>query len=490
MNPPSGSACSRQVLALIAAVTGVRAILSVQLELTSVESYSWMWARHPALGYYDHPGMSAWLGGLSMAVFGSGVLGFRVLTLACSGGMIWLTFLAARRLFDNSVARLAAALAALVPLFFLYSAAVVPDAPCLLFWSATVWALAHALSGDSPRWWGAAGLFLGLAMDSKYHAAFLGLGVLGFLLGSPEHRPWLRRKEPWIGTALAALAFSPTVLWNALNGWQSFAYQGVSRFGEGAFHPSQLWRFASSQLLLLTPVVAVAAWAFGVAALAKWSRIDWRERFLAALGTPVLIFFAAMVFVRPVRGHWPGPGYLTLLILSAAVIHRGGLWIRRLTWGSLAVLAAGVVLLPAALAFTPKDQRTGWAFLGDEVRLRKLDFVVCDDYHVASQVGYALRTTDSWDLTPVGRPGKSFPNWWDEKSHLGKNAVLVYDARHFPGEMDRIRDCFARVDAPELVVVPRLRLGSFGEDERYWVLNAWGYKGARLLYPRQPDSGD
>jgi len=86
-------------------------------------------------------------------------------------------------------------------------------------------------------------------MDSKYHAVFLGLGVFGFLVFSPEQRSWLRRKEPWIGVALALLAFSPTLLWNAQNGWQSFAYQGVSRFKESSFQPSQLWRFPWSQLL-------------------------------------------------------------------------------------------------------------------------------------------------------------------------------------------------------------------------------------------------
>jgi hypothetical protein len=47
-----------------------------------------------------------------------------------------------------------------------------------------------------------------------------------------------------------------------------------------------------------------------------------------------------------------------------------------------------------------------------------------------------------------------------------------------------------RVDGPERVVVPRLRLGPVGEDEHFWILNAWKFKGARLLYPRAPDAGD
>src|SRR6185436_18789984 len=170
-----------QVAGVIVFVTAIRAILSLELELTSVESYLWVCAQRPALGYFDYPGMIAWMGWLSTALFGHSPLGVRALMIAGGAAMIWFVFLAARRLYDERVGRLAAFAAALVPIFFAFAAEATPDAPCLLFWSATVWALAHALSGDSPRWWLAAGLFLGLAMESKYHAVFLGLGVFGFL---------------------------------------------------------------------------------------------------------------------------------------------------------------------------------------------------------------------------------------------------------------------------------------------------------------------
>src|SRR5688572_21529084 len=200
MTRPSPAAL--QVLGVILFTTVIRAILTAQLELTSVESYLWVCAQRPAAGYYDYPGMIAWMGWLSTTLFGHSPLGVRAVTIAGGAAMIGFVFLAARRLYDERVGRLAAFLAALVPDFFAYAATATPDAPCLLFWSATVWALAHALSGDSPRWWLAAGLLLGLAMDSKYHAVFLGFGVFGFLILSPDQRGWLRRKEPWLGVVV------------------------------------------------------------------------------------------------------------------------------------------------------------------------------------------------------------------------------------------------------------------------------------------------
>src|SRR5947208_12171677 len=110
MKATPGASFSPQVLAVILFTTAIRAILTAQLELTSVESYLWVCAQRPALGYYDYPGMIAWMGWLSTAVFGHSVLGFRALTLVSSAGMIWLIFLAARRLYDEQVARLSALL--------------------------------------------------------------------------------------------------------------------------------------------------------------------------------------------------------------------------------------------------------------------------------------------------------------------------------------------------------------------------------------------
>jgi 4-amino-4-deoxy-L-arabinose transferase-like glycosyltransferase len=479
-----------QIAALILFVTVIRAVLTLEMDLFSVESYLWVCSQRPALGYYDYPGMIAWMGWLSTTLFGHSPLGVRAVMIAGGAAMIWFVFLSARRLYDERVGRLAALSAALVPIFFTFAAEATPDAPCLLFWSACVWALAHALSGDSPRWWYPAGLFLGLAMDSKYHAVFLGFGVFGFLLLSPEQRGWLKRKEPWLAVLVALLAFLPTVIWNAQNGWQSFAYQGISRFRESGFSPSQLYKYPENQLLLLTPVLCLWAWGAGGATLFRWRRADWRDRFLAALGMPMLIFFYLVIFSRPVRGHWPVHGYLTALILSSALVLRGGALGRRLHVGSLAILAAAYLLSPLLGFLVPEAQRRGWTQLAREVDQRKADFVVCNEYHLASQMGYLLRTRESWELTPAGRPSKNFPNWWRKDEHLGKNAVIVYDSRHYKLDTERVRgiaESFERVDPPEEVIVPRVRFLNRGDDEKYMIWSAWNYRGPKKVFGATPE---
>jgi hypothetical protein len=236
---------------------------------------------------------------------------------------------------------------------------------------------------------------------------------------------------------------------------------------------------------LLTPFVCAWAWGAGGATLLRWRRADWRDRLLAALGMPMLIFFYLVTLSRPVRGHWPVHGYVTALILSSALVLRGGALGRGLHWGSLSILAAAYLVAPLAGVLVPEPERRGWTLLAREVGQRKADFVVCNEYHLASQMGYLLRTSEAWDLTPAGWPSKNFPKWWRPEGHLGKNAVIVYDVRHFPQEAERVRsiaESFERVDPPEELVIPRVRFMGRGDDERYKIWRAWNYRGPKRVF--------
>jgi 4-amino-4-deoxy-L-arabinose transferase-like glycosyltransferase len=462
-----------QVLAAIAAVTAVKMLASAQVELTSLEAYYWLYGRHPAAGYFDHPAMIGWMVWLSTSLFGDSALGVRMVPLLGGSLGVWLTWLAGRRLYGDGAGRLAALLVAVVPMTFAYGAEATPDAPLLLFWSATMWALAHALSGGRPAWWLAAGVFLGGAMLSKYPGVFLAVGTLGFLLASPDHRGWLKRKEPYLAAIVALAVFSPTLGWNAQNGWQSLRYQGVGRFEEsGGFKAKYLHQFPVSQLLYVTPIVCLWTWWAGLKVLARWRGSSWQDRLAASLGMPLLLFFLSLIFVRSVRGHWTAPAYAAALVLCAAAVERGGAWGRRLQWGSVAAVGAGLLLMPAVLMFVPREQMSPWAQLAAEVRKRKPGFVVGRDYHDAAQMAYHLRPVEGVDFTAVGRGGKSFPAWWRAERHAGRRAVLVYSPGDWPDAIDLVRQRFDRVGEPERVEVTRFG----GRKEAFLLVTAEGYR--------------
>src|SRR5207247_3446378 len=104
---------------------------------------------------------------------------------------------------------------------------------------------------------------------SKYVGVLLIVSLAGFLLATRRPRGFV----PLLGAcALAAVLFSPVVVWNAHHDWTSFRYQFVSRHHGAGFDLSKLGLYLGSQMLYLSPLLGalVAAtalrlgpWSFG-----------------------------------------------------------------------------------------------------------------------------------------------------------------------------------------------------------------------------------
>jgi glycosyltransferase involved in cell wall biosynthesis len=455
-----------QVVAFIAFLFALKVVVGSLTELDSIEAYHWLYAQHPALGYYDHPGMIGWMIWLSTAIFGDSPLGVRLVPFLASSLAIWLVFLAGRRLYDEGAGRLAALLFGIAFGTLKFGSMATPDGPLLLFWVATIWAMAHALAGGRISWWLASGAFLGGAMLSKYTAIFLPVGVLLFMIFSREHAVWFRRKEPYFAALVALAVFSPTIIWNAQNEWQSFVYQGVGRVTDvRGFTTKYARQMAALQLWLLTPVAALWAWGSGFASLARWRSRSWPDRFVASIAMPILLFFMAVSLIRSVRGHWMLVGGATLFLLSAAVVTRGGRLGRWLHYGTIWLCLVGAAAAVAVVAAQDPEKLHGWSKLARHVEAMKADFSVAQDYHIAAHLAHHLRPRPAVDFTSVGSGGKSFSNWWQGSDHAGRDAVIVWEKGAYPEGISNVRACFAELGPAVEVSVPR-----FGADPETFVL--------------------
>jgi hypothetical protein len=458
-----------QVVALIAVLFVLKCFVGARTELDSIEAYHWLYAQYPALGYYDHPGMIGWMIWLSTAIFGDSTLGVRLVPFLGSALATWFVFLAGRRLYDERAGRLAAILFAVAFGTLKFGSFATPDAPLLLFWMATLWALSHALTGGRTAWWLASGLFLGLALLSKYMAIFLPVGVLLFLLVSREHRTWLLRKEPYLAALVALAVFSPTLVWNAQNEWQSLAYQGAGRLANPRpFTGKYLGEVVIAQLVHLTPLAALWGWGAGLGSLFRRG-VAWADRFVACAAMPLLLFFLAASLFRSVRGHWTIAGGATLFLLVGATAARG-----RKPWHAIHLGMAGL-LFAAVLAVAgiyTGDAPTPWRDLAREALERKPDFIIAQDYHVAAQLAYHARPVKAVDFTSVGRGGKSFKLWWNPSGHEGRDAVIVWSKSGYPVDVEKVREHFEEVGSPEDETVRR-----FHDDREDFILvRARGYK--------------
>ncbi len=339
---------ARQAALLIGLFTLLRFSLTFGLGLGVDESYALAIARDGlSLSYFDHPPLHIWLAHVSEAVFGD-TQAARLPFVALSAGTGWLMFRLTGALF-GARAGLWALLAFNLTIFFGVVAGgwVLPDGPLDFFLLAAANAFVPVLKGEEPTWrrWLLIGALIGLAGLSKYHALFFGLGLMGFIAATPRLRALFARPEPYVGIALAALLFSPVLIWNAQHHFVSFAFQGGRADARGLY-PAAPFTQIAGQILLLTPWIF-----FPLAAAAMRARRDSSDaaRLCLWLGAPTVLFFTIMALWCG-RGmiHWSMPGWLLLFPLLGAALERAARtrpWPR--TW---ALTSLGLFLALTGLA--------------------------------------------------------------------------------------------------------------------------------------------
>lgn len=353
--PPASGATERKgpgaaVFSLTAAVLALHLLAAASLHLTEDEAYYRLWARAPALGYFDHPPMIAWWIAAGRALIGDSPLGVRLLPCVLGAAVPFFVFDMARTGgLTAPTARFAAIAYLLTPLALLGGGLAVPDAPAGFFWALALAAsLRGARAGTENRrgaalaGWTAAGLAAGLACLSKYSALFLAPGVLLWLTCDRPSRRLLATAGPWVAAALAAALFSFNVAWNAGHHWESFARQ-FGRVAPHALTPLGPITFAASQLLLFNPALSLLALCgLRVGGGAAWPFI--------ATAAPFAVYLLLHSLHASVEAHWPAPLYAGLAVLAAAGAHAlprpaARAWrIAAAAFAALVMLALGAVV--------------------------------------------------------------------------------------------------------------------------------------------------
>ncbi len=463
--------------------------LAVAMPVFAQEAYYWSYAQHPALSYFDHPPMAAWLIWIGTRMFGDGALGLRFGTWICSCATAWLGLVWLRSLGVSPRGRVAFLVCTFgVPLVGVARFLTTPDPPLLCFWTATMVALWRARAG-SLRWWAAAGAAAGCALLSKYSAGFLALGGLSVLLLDPLMRRQWRRPGPYLGVLVSIVVFSPVVLWNLGNDFESFRFQ-TGRFGHAAIGTHWLFQFLGGQLLVLHPVLfallpGLLWWLLGAARGrdigALWS---------LAFGVPIVAFFASSSLVIQVKINWLLPAFVPLM--GAGIMwweareatlarRRPRLW----AWAQRSVLGMAILFVVGAplVRWLPQvggSSWSGWDQIASRAEHWRSDldreddrdgnvFFFAPNYRDAAQLLRELElrrevTPESMRLprqpvlaqNTLGEPALQFDHWETPQRHAGESAVFVQSSpEREPERARRIFGYFASVQRVETVRVRR-----------------------------------
>jgi len=395
---------------LITAALGLCALrltVAASTGLADDEAYYRIWSLAPALSYFDHPPMVAWMMAAGRFLVGDTALGVRFLAPFAhlvGTALLWRT---ASLLYGAEVARRAVWVFLAMPLAAVGGVIMTPDMPSVLFSGLVLWSLAELDRSKNANWWLAVGFFAGLGLLSKYTNLFLGATILIWLVAVPGNLRWFRSLKLWAGGVLAMIVASPVVIWNAEHGWVSFSKQFGRVARNGSAGAAYLAEFIGGFLALASPLIAI----FAIAGLihvvrAAIANRKSRDVLLSAATLPMLLYFLIHALHDRVQGNWPGPVYPALAICAGIGLgtlfserHRKPAFRAALAIGFLMVTAiyvhAVTPVLPAAVRKDPTEQMRGWQAFADAVDQQRKQagaaWVATSSYATTGQLAFALR---------------------------------------------------------------------------------------------------
>src|SRR6266436_7753054 len=306
----------RNTALAILALVALRLVAAAWTLLTFDEAYYWMWSKHLAGGYYDHPPMVALVIRAGTMIAGDTEFGVRLVSILLALPMSFAVYRAAEILFaDVRVAASAAILLNATLMAAVGTLIVTPDAPLLVASSFVLFCLAKVLETERGAWWLAVGAAVGAALLSKYTALFFGPAILIWLVAVPKLRRWLISPWPYLGGLVSLLIFSPVILWNADHHWVSFVKQ-IGRARIEDFRPAFIGELIPTQIAFATPLVFILG-AMGLYALArKAGALAARVLINATFWTIVVYFIWHSLHAR-VEANWFAPVYPAFAIAAA-----------------------------------------------------------------------------------------------------------------------------------------------------------------------------
>src|ERR1700732_3295118 len=252
---PNDARLVRNTALTVLALGALRLVAAVWTPLTFDEAYYWMWSKHRAFGYYDHPPGVAILIRLGTMIAGDTGLGVRLVSILLALPMSFALYRTAAILFGGQ--RVAATAPILLNVTLMAAVGpliVTPDSPLLVASSFVLFCLAKVLETGRGAWWLAVGAAVGAALLSKYTALFFGPAILIWLVSVPKLRRWLFSPWLYLGGLLALLIFAPVILWNADHQWVSLIKQ-IGRARIEDFHPAFIGELIPTQIVFATPLV-------------------------------------------------------------------------------------------------------------------------------------------------------------------------------------------------------------------------------------------
>ena len=399
-------------------------IYNAFLPLHGDEAYYWMWSHNLQNGYYDHAPMIAYMIALTNFISQS-EWGIRLVNVISMSITALYIFKLTTKIADKNTALNAVLI--FVSLILVHAGYIIttPDSPLLLFWTLTLYYAYIALfEQESGKNFFLLGLFLGLAMLSKYSAILLAVSLLIFVL--IKRRDLFAKFYTYITILTAFVVVSPMLYWNYQNDWISFLFQ----LGHGSTEVFKLdieaaLGFFGGQFILFSPLFTWIL--FYYMAKEKLVFKDDKIFFLTLTTLITLGFFLYKGLYKPMGLNYGAPAYVSGVIFVAYVISKYNLQ-KALKIGLIIALLFSLLGRVAMLFFLDKVQERMYA--SDLIverfatHIKEGDSLYGDHLTIAAYIEYYLPNHPKADVAIDDRYSQ-YDMWRNEKEWHKDGVVLV-----------------------------------------------------------------
>lgn len=394
-------------------------VLAAAAPMSGDEAYFLIWGKQPDFGFYDHPPMVGWLLWL-MLQFSDAEWVLRLpavlLSLIVGYGIY-------RVLRDDNrdKAYLAALLYLLAPTSLL-NVIITTDTGLILFSFLSAALLWRAEQSGGKRGYLWAGVFLGLAILSKYFSALLVLAYLAYWWSTPRS-PERNRNFLWLfAAALPFLALN--LYWNYGHCWANVMFNLFNRHEQAGFSPTRPLLYLTLHLYLMTPVLAYFLYQQRQRAR-EYMRTQ-QGRLLALLFLVPMAVFGLLSFVKVIGLHWVLSFYPFFFMFLARALDTAALT-KALRF--MVYFTGAHVLAIAIFAALPIESLQRWSKYDGAVFMLKPEeileqLVPYEDKFVFATDGYSASAIISYHAR------RNFAVFGEASSHA-RHDDIVTDFREF-----------------------------------------------------------
>ena len=428
---------------------GLNFIQALGMEVMSDETYYYLYGRHLAWGYFDHPpmvGLMTWLS----AFFFDGNLSVRFITIILhSLTLVFIWKIIEEKQPDSKKTALFFIITFSIIMFQIYGFITSPDVPFLFFSALFILCYRNFLRCES---W-ANTLLLALSMTgmiySKYHAFLL----IGCIIASNIRL--LAKPKCWAAVLLMVLLLSPHIYWQVSMDFPSIKYHLIERSSGFKWH--NFITYLPNQLVIFNPLTFGAV----VYIILKKKMNDLFDRGLFFIIIGVFFFFWLMTFKGHVEPHWT----VVCAIPMAVLLYRHSLLDAKLNsyvfrW----ILPSLLVLFIIRIIFLTELVPEEFGFYGEKDEVEALEsiagplpVVFTGSYQNPSDYHF-FAGKESFVLSAVNSRQTQYDIWQNELKYHGKPVFIAQEREGKSVEYQKNGKRFYGYTATQFQSVNRLKI--------------------------------